>query len=258
MFSSPPSGPKNSGWDSKGALVSKSGGSKHPRQGIPEWRCPVWRRQRRAVTGRLFPERCLNRPDDQGSEGYPFSQLTLEGMDFSELFSWAPRLVAGYTAPENKTCSVTENPSPLASLKADWSHWECLPWFLWALERSEMSACTTPCCETCVQKIRELCHWWLQHPDPASFLIKVATRRCQKSAPLTPPPSHSFTSKNMNQALKRAVSEGWFSCDYCLGETLCLVFLQTALFAEQNTLGSCPIDTFFFKEQIQLQSEMQI
>lgn len=37
-----------------------------------------------------------------------------------------------------------------------------------------------------------------------------------------------------------------------------LFFLQTALFAEQNTLGSCPIDTFLFKQQIQLQSEMQI
>lgn len=160
--------------------------------------------------------------------------------------------------PENKTCRVPEKPSPLASHEAEWSHRECFPWFLRALERSEMSMCTISCCETRLQKIRELCHWWLHHPDPASFLRKVATRRCQKSAPLTPPPSCSFTSKNMNQALKRAVSEGWFSCDYCLGEGLCLGFLQTALFAEQNTLGSCPIDTFLFKEQIQLQSEMQI
>lgn len=87
---------------------------------------------RKGLTGRLFLESCLNRLDDQGSEGYPPGQVKLEGMDFSERFSMcsAEHLVLlPHKPPENKTCSFTENPSPLPSHKADRSHQECFPWF---------------------------------------------------------------------------------------------------------------------------------
>lgn len=186
-------------------------------------------------------------------------------LDCSEgLIMWSAEHPALFqvTKPLRRRSEVSLKITAPASHKTDQSHQECSPWFQRALERSEVSRCTIPACETSCRKIRELCHHRGHSNIPAltrtQLLMKVVTRRCQKSVPLTPPPSCSFPSKNMNQALKRTVSEGWFSCDYCLGERLCLVFLQTALFAEQNTLGSCPIDTFLFKQQIQLQSEMQI
>lgn len=75
---------------------------------------------RKAVTGRMFPENYhLNRLDDQGSEGYPSSQLKLEGMDFSEQFSmWnAERLVLLQVTTLLKT-------RPVVSLKIllHWTH----------------------------------------------------------------------------------------------------------------------------------------
>lgn len=75
---------------------------------------------RKAVTGRMFPENYhLNRLDDQGSEGYPSSQLKLEGMDFSEQFSmWnAEHLVLLQVTTLLKT-------RPVVSLKIllHWTH----------------------------------------------------------------------------------------------------------------------------------------
>lgn len=76
-------------------------------------------RARKAVTERLFLESYLNSLDDQGSEGYPSSQLKLEGMDFSERFStWsAEHLVLLQVTKPLKT-------RPVVSLKIllHWPH----------------------------------------------------------------------------------------------------------------------------------------
>lgn len=174
---------------------------------------------------------------------------------------WAPSSVPGNKTPENKIWGFTENHSPPAShrlIKAmrNVPHGFSELWkglksadvqFLVVKPPAENQRALPPASAQ-------------QHPSP--YHNPASDEGCHKEMPKVcspyTPPSRSFSSKNMNQALKRAVSEGWFSCDYCLGERWCLVFLQTALFAEQNTLGSCPIDTFLFKQQIQLQSEMQI
>ena len=144
MFSFTPSEHKNGGWDSTGALVSENGWGKCYRQGIPEWRRPMWRRQRNGTTygqGRQWQGGCFMKAIKRDLmirevRDIHAANWSWKGWIFlNDLACGVLPAVAGNKTPENKTCSFTENP-PLASHKADRSHQECFPLFQWALERS--------------------------------------------------------------------------------------------------------------------------
>lgn len=148
----------------KEIAVPENGWRKCHRQGILKWRWPMWRKQmnftvcghRRQGWGEVVywkvPEQAW-----WSGEWRICIQPTRGGRDrffwrIDPVECWASSSVPGNKTPENKIWGFTENHSPPASHKTDQSHQECSPWFQWALERSEVSRCTIPGCETSCRK----------------------------------------------------------------------------------------------------------
>lgn len=190
-FSFRPSGHKNGGWDSKGAAIPENGWRKCHRQGIlerdrvekaNEFHCLWASKAGRGrgclleVTWRGWMVRRVKdlHPANQSWKGFFWRIAHVE--------CWTPSSVPGNKTPEKQIWGFTEKCSPPTSHKSDQSHQECSPVFQWALERSEVSRCTIPACETSCRKSESSAPVSAQqHPSP--YQNPASDEGCHKEMP---------------------------------------------------------------------------